>query len=291
MLKLATNSEIPLPSTEGPLLSVENASKRFGTASAPVMIFDKLNFSISQGEFVSIVGPSGCGKTTLLLCLSGLEGVTAGGVFFKGQKLNGCPPGIAVVFQDYSRSLLPWKRNIENVVFGMRRVELHSKAQKFEIAADILRTVGLAGFERHYPWQISGGMQQRVAIARALASRSDLVLLDEPFASIDAQTRADMQDLVLRVFAEYKQTCILVTHDIEESVYMGTRVAVLSRRPSTIIGDFNVNLSFPRDQLLTREDERFLKLRHQVLELVRSAVRANPAAAGEALAKSDASRT
>ncbi|MGE0678791.1 ABC transporter ATP-binding protein [Pseudolabrys sp.] len=255
------------------LLVADNAVKFFGAVDAPIKIFEQLNFSICAGEFVSIVGPSGCGKTTLLLCLSGLEALTSGKILFRGEVVRGSPKGVAVVFQDYSRSLFPWRNNIDNVLFGMRRLEGLSKSEKRDIAAELLKTVGLESFEYHYPWQVSGGMQQRVAIARALASQSDLVLLDEPFASIDAQTRADMQDLVLRVFAKFKQTCILVTHDIEEAIYMGSRVCVLSRRPSKVIADFKVSLTFPRDQLETREDPRFLKLRHQVLELVRGASR------------------
>ena len=255
--------------SDQPILQTASVSKQFASADGPVVIFKDLNLSVRQREFVSIVGPSGCGKTTLLLCLAGLMPVSHGNVIFKGSIVHAPPPGVAVVFQDYSRSLFPWKRNIDNVMFGMRRLTGLSIREKLETASEMLATVGLSGFERHYPWQISGGMQQRVAIARALASRSELVLLDEPFASIDAQTRADMQDLVLNIFSRLNQTCILVTHDIEEAIYIGTRVCVLSARPSYVTLDMPIDLAFPRDQLQTREQRRFLELRHQVLALIR----------------------
>jgi len=252
-----------------PILQTVGVSKQFDSAEGPVVIFKDLNLSVRQKEFVSIVGPSGCGKTTLLLCLAGLMPVSHGNVIFKGKVVHAPPPGVAIVFQDYSRSLFPWKRNIDNVMFGMRRLTGLSAREKLDTAAEMLATVGLSGFEHHYPWQVSGGMQQRVAIARALASRSELVLLDEPFASIDAQTRADMQDLVLNIFTQLNQTCILVTHDIEEAIYVGTRVCVLSVRPSQIVLDRPIDLASPRDQLQTREQGRFLELRHEVLALIR----------------------
>jgi NitT/TauT family transport system ATP-binding protein len=134
---------------------------------------------------------------------------------------------------------------------------------------ELLDSVGLAGFESHYPWQLSGGMQQRVAIARGLASRSNLLLLDEPLASVDAQTRADLQDLLLGIARRYGQTCVLVTHDVEEAIYMGDRIIVLSRRPTRVAREIAVELPRPRDQIETRESARFLEIRHEVLSLVR----------------------
>jgi NitT/TauT family transport system ATP-binding protein len=176
---------------------------------------------------------------------------------------------MAVVFQDYSRSLLPWRRNIDNVLFGMRRLERRSGAERLERARELIRAVGLSGFEQHYPWQLSGGMQQRVAIARGLASECELLLLDEPLAAVDAQTRTDMQDLLLRLAEQFRQTCLLVTHDVEEAVYMADRVVVLSGRPTRVIEEIPVGLERPRDQLTTREDRRFLEVRHHVLGLIR----------------------
>ena len=143
--------------SDQPILQTASVSKQFASADGPVVIFKDLNLSVRQREFVSIVGPSGCGKTTLLLCLAGLMPVSHGNVIFKGSIVHAPPPGVAVVFQDYSRSLFPWKRNIDNVIFGMRRLTGLSIREKLETASEMLATVGLSGFERHYPWQISGG--------------------------------------------------------------------------------------------------------------------------------------
>jgi NitT/TauT family transport system ATP-binding protein len=176
---------------------------------------------------------------------------------------------MAIVFQDYSRSLLPWKTNFGNVMFGMRRIRDLTESQKRERAAELLQSVGLAGFEKRYPWQLSGGMQQRVAIARGLASQSKLLLLDEPLASVDAQTRADLQDFLLGIAKQYRQTCVLVTHDVEEAIYMGDRIVVLSNRPTRVVREIKVDLPRPRDQIVTRELTRFLEVRHEVLSLIR----------------------
>lgn len=259
------------PATGGtPILIVTNLAKALGHGAERAGIIGDMSFSVSEGEFVSVVGPSGCGKTTLLMCLAGLYSADRGEIIFSGTRVDGSTPGVSVVFQDYSRSLLPWKNNLDNVVFGMRRVEHASAAQKRDAARDLLANVGLAGFETHFPWQVSGGMQQRVAIARALAARARLLLMDEPFAAVDAQTRAEMQDLVLDLAARYKQTCLLVTHDVDEAVYVADRVIVLSCRPATVVQEMVVPLAKPRDQLATREDRVYLDLRHEVLSRIRS---------------------
>jgi len=217
------------------------------------------------------VGPSGCGKTTLLLILAGLIRPDEGQILFNGKPVLGeTSKGVAVVFQDYSRSLLPWKTNLANVLFGMRRAVGGSVAEKTTKARSLLDDVGLQGFENHYPWQLSGGMQQRVAIARGLASQSELLLLDEPLAAVDAQTRADMQDLVLRLAQRYGQTCLLVTHDVDEAVYMADRVVVLSNCPTRVVREIAVDLPTPRDQIETREAPAYLAIRHEVLSLIRS---------------------
>jgi NitT/TauT family transport system ATP-binding protein len=252
-----------------PLLKVERLRKAF-TGPPRVDVLADISFSVREGEFVSVVGPSGCGKTTLLLALAGLQPGDGGAVEFAGTAVRDrTPEGMAIVFQDYSRSLLPWKTNIGNVLFGMHRITGRSAAQKTEQAMALLESVGLAGFERHYPWQLSGGMQQRVAIARGLASRSRLLLLDEPLASVDAQTRADLQDLLLGIAARYGQTCVLVTHDVEEATYMGDRIVVLSKRPTAVAREITVELPRPRDQIETREKPRFLEIRHEVLSYIR----------------------
>jgi NitT/TauT family transport system ATP-binding protein len=252
-----------------PLLKVDGLRKGF-VGPPRVDVLANVSFSVREGEFVSVVGPSGCGKTTLLLALAGLLPGDGGAVVFAGAAVRDrTPEGMAIVFQDYSRSLLPWKTNLGNVLFGMHRFKRQSTAEKTEQAMALLESVGLTGFERHYPWQLSGGMQQRVAIARGLASRSRLLLLDEPLASVDAQTRADLQDLLLGIAARYGQTCVLVTHDVEEAIYMGDRIVVLSKRPTAVAREIAVELPRPRDQIETREKPRFLEIRHEVLSYIR----------------------
>lgn len=251
------------------ILEVRNVRKALGEGASCQVIIGDLTFSACPGEFLSVVGPSGCGKTTLLMCLAGLYGIDAGTVRFEEKLVDGPPPGLSVVFQDYSRSLLPWKNNLDNVLFGMKRTTL-AEDQKRGKAIELLHAVGLKGFENHYPWQVSGGMQQRVAIARGLAAQSRLLLLDEPLAAVDAQTRAELQDLLLDLARRFNQTCLLVTHDVEEAVYMADRIIVLSRRPTTVLADIAVPLPKPRDQLETREDRTYLDLRHQVLTMIRS---------------------
>ncbi|MBL9073996.1 ABC transporter ATP-binding protein [Tabrizicola sp.] len=252
------------------ILTASDVGKSYGSGDTRMAIIDGLNLSIAKGEFVSLVGPSGCGKTTLLMCLSGLLSPNLGKVGFKGQVVTAPPIGLSVVFQDYSRSLLPWKTNLDNVLFGMRRVTGMDAAQKKARALEILEAVGLPGFAGHYPWQVSGGMQQRVAIARGIASQSELLLLDEPLAAVDAQTRADMQDLLLDLAKRFDQTCVLVTHDVEEAVYMADRVLVLGPRPTRVVREIVVDLPKPRDQISTREAPAFLHARHEVMELIRS---------------------
>ena len=270
MLAAALNS-LARPELEPqPVLSVKHLAKSISQGAAALPIIADIDFTVRDGEFLSMVGPSGCGKTTLLMCLAGLAPVSGGSIGFLGAPLIGPATGISVVFQDYSRSLLPWKSNLDNVVFGMRRVADASRRKKRERARDLLVNLGLEGFEGHYPWQVSGGMQQRVAIARALAARSRLLLLDEPLAAVDAQTRAEMQDLLLDLAARYRQTCLLVTHDVDEAVYVADRVLVLARRPTRIMVDLAVPLPKPRDQIETREDRLYLDIRHDVLSRIRA---------------------
>ena len=252
------------------ILEVFHVKKSFGGAIGVPVLAD-IDFSVSKGEFISVVGPSGCGKTTLLLTLSGLMDVNEGSVKFDGKLVGGgTPAGLAIVFQDYSRSLLPWRTNIQNVLFGMRRINDLSKTAKYDLARELIDAIGLSGFEDYYPWQLSGGMQQRIAIARGLASQSKLLLLDEPLAAVDAQTRADMQDFILQLAEKYQQSCLLVTHDVDEAVYMADRVIILSSRPTRVVEEITVPLSKPRDQIESREDDAFLRIRHQTLHHIRT---------------------
>ncbi|WP_033323029.1 ABC transporter ATP-binding protein [Actinomadura atramentaria] len=233
-------------------------------------VLEKTSLTVPDGELVSIVGPSGCGKSTLLRCVAGLISPVGGRVVLDGTPIDGVPDGLAVVFQDYSRSLLPWLTVRDNVALPLRR-RGGSKAERRAAAEEALSSVGLHGAGRRYPWQLSGGMQQRVAIARALAYRPSLLLMDEPFGSVDAQTREDLEDLVLKVHRDEGMTILLVTHDIDESVYVGDRVVVLGRDPGGIRAELEVKLPSPRDQISTRADPDFVRLRTEVSRLVRGA--------------------
>ncbi|WP_337110062.1 ABC transporter ATP-binding protein [Prescottella equi] len=251
------------------LLEVEDLSHTYHTDRGEQRVLSGLSFSVADGEFVSIVGPSGCGKTTLLRTLSGLLTPTGGRISLGGRVIDGVPEGLAMVFQDYRASLFPWRRVGANVEFPLLGVV--GKAERRARTKESLAAVGLDGMEERYPWQLSGGMQQRVAIARALAMQPKLLLMDEPFASVDAQTRSDLEDLLLRVREQYGMTILFVTHDVDESVYLSTRVVSLSKAPTTKTGDLHIPLAFPRDQILTREEEQFVTTRGEVARLIRQA--------------------
>jgi NitT/TauT family transport system ATP-binding protein len=242
--------------------------KGLGHAYGARQIFEGLDFSVAKGEFVCIVGPSGVGKTTLLQCLTGLQSSTQGSVHFDGDVVRGTPRGMAIVFQDYSRSLMPWLSVLDNVTLPLRSAGV-KRSQRKEAALRALEEVGLADFTGAYPWQLSGGMQQRVAIARALAFNPQVIVMDEPFASVDAQTRADLEDLVLTVRDELGITVLLVTHDIDEAVYLADTVLVLSGKPATVRAMIPVDLPQPRDQLATKAEPRFAQLRSEVYRLIK----------------------
>jgi NitT/TauT family transport system ATP-binding protein len=248
------------------LLVVRDVRKRYGN----VEVLGGISLTARRGEFLSVVGPSGCGKTTLLATLAGLTEPDAGSVYLDRTPVKAPPPGMAIVFQDYSRSLMPWLRNVDNVLFGMKRLGGMNRGEQRAFAMECLSVVGLKGFETHFPWQVSGGMQQRVAIARALASRSELLLLDEPLAAVDAQTRGEVQDLLLDLARKFDRTCLLVTHDVDEAVYMADRVILLSQRPTTVVEEIVVDLPGPRDQITTRSDPNYLQIRAEVLGRIRA---------------------
>ena len=251
------------------MLDVTELAHTYGAGPKAHIAIDDVSFQVQQGEIVCIVGPSGCGKSTLLKAISGLITPTSGEIRLHDRPISGVPADMAVVFQDYSRSLYPWLHVLGNVEFPLRGDGTLTRRMRRARAEEALSWVGLASAAKKYPWQLSGGMQQRVAIARALAYRPALMLMDEPFASVDAQTRADLEDLVLRVRDEHKMTIVLVTHDVDESVYLGDRVLVLSTSPTTVVDTLKVGLPPERDQIGTREADEFVSLRTEVARLLR----------------------
>lgn len=260
----------PAPGSE--MLVVKDLHKVYAGAGGGTEAIRNLTFDVKAGELVCIVGPSGAGKTTLLRSIAGLLPPTSGSVTMEGEVVNGPPKGMAVVFQEYARSLFPWltvRGNIE-LPLKERGVPKEERARLVEEAID---AVGLSDSPNKYPWQLSGGMQQRVAIARAVAYEPHLLLMDEPFAAVDAQTRADLEDLVRNLWHKLGVTLLFVTHDIEESIYLAQRVLVLSGRPTVIMEDVKITLPDERDQITTRSDPEFARLRTHIHELVQAAKR------------------
>jgi len=253
--------------TPAPVVSLLKVRKVYRGAAGSRTALQDITFDVARGEFVCVVGPSGAGKTTLLRCLAGLMPPTSGEALFEGTPLRSVPEGIGVVFQDYGRSLFPWLTVARNVDLPLR-VRGMGRASRAARVAEVLASVGLADAGRQYPWQLSGGMQQRVAIARALAYRPDLLLMDEPFASVDAQTRFELEDLILRVRESFGVTVVFVKHDIDESVYLADRVVVVSRSPGVLTEIVDITLKRPRDQIATKGEEAFARYREHLLGLV-----------------------
>lgn len=255
------------------LLRVERVSKWFGEGRDRHLVLDEISFTVKRGETIAVVGPSGAGKTTLLRCLVGLERPSSGIVMLEAAVVDRCPAGIGMVFQDYTRSLFPWMTVVDNVAFPLRN---GPRGQRGTRSVDLVRqrvndaieAVGLAYAAHRRPWQLSGGMQQRVSIARALASQPKLLVMDEPFASVDALTRASLEDLVRSLQDRYEITTLLVTHDIDEAVYLADRVVVLSRGPATLRSLLEVPFGEERDQVGTKSDPRFAALRGELFELL-----------------------
>ncbi len=237
-------------------------------AGAHVTAIQEVALEVAQGEFVSIVGPSGCGKTTLLSIIAGFIPPTQGEILLDGRSVKGPGPDRGVVFQSFA--LFPWKTALDNVAFGpkMRGV---GREERERIAREYLALVGLAGAEGRYPAELSGGMQQRVGVARALANHPDLLLMDEPFASVDAQTRMSLQEMLTRIWQERRPTILFVTHDVEEAVFLANRVIVLSSGPGRVVAELQVALPRPRTWAGLVEDSGFKALVARVLGMVRPA--------------------
>jgi len=258
------------------ILEIDSLGKTYGSGAKATEAIRSISFAVREKELVCVVGPSGCGKTTLLKCVAGLLLPTRGQAILKGRPVTEPPEEMALVFQEYSRSLMPWASVRNNVLLPLRHKSL-SKAERSALVEESLEAVGLTRFIDHYPWQLSGGMQQRVAIARALAYQPSILLMDEPFASVDAQTRGDLEDLVLQVQEEYGVTILFVTHDIDEAVYMADRVVVLTHAPTSVLEILPIPIPFPRDQIETKELAEFAHLRAHVYRLIKRDEVAAPA--------------
>jgi NitT/TauT family transport system ATP-binding protein len=259
------------------VVSVQHLKKVYQSGMRRVEAIGDLTFDVEAGDFTCIVGPSGAGKTTLLKCLSGLLAPTSGAILVNGHAVAGPPAEMAVVFQEYGRSLFPWKTVRENIELPLREKKI-AKAERARLVDDALAAVALVGAGDSYPWQLSGGMQQRLAIARAVAYQPKVMVLDEPFAAVDAQTRADLEDLMLRLWGELDLTVIFVTHDIDEAVYLGHRVLVLSSSPTRILDDVRIDIPAPRSQVTTRVEPQFAELRTRIyrgIQEAKSAARVN----------------
>ena len=247
------------------LIEVEGIRKAFAVGSGETLAIENVSLSMADGEFLSLVGPSGCGKTTLLRAVSGLLKIDAGEIRHRGARSRACSRPC----RSSSRSTTaasspgcPWTATSASRCKGVPKAEADQRV------GDALRVVGLEDFAGHYPWQLSGGMQQRVAIARSVAAQAEILLMDEPFASVDAQTRISLEMMLLELWERLSISVLFVTHDIEEAILLSDRVLVLSQRPSRVIAEIEVDLPRPRDQLKTKELPRFLELREEIYALV-----------------------
>ena len=248
-------------STDQPIIVANSASKMF--LDGAVVAFRQLNLAIAKNEIMCVVGPSGCGKTTLLRCIAGLTDISSGRLLVDDTPVNGPPDGVAMVFQHFG--LLPWKTVEENAAFGLAMTGTLSATIR-ERVGHYLDLVGLTGFEKHYPYQLSGGMQQRVGLVRALAMNPKVLLMDEPFAALDAQTREILQEELLQLMQrpEERKTMVFITHSIDEAILLGDRIAVMSARPGRIKEMLDVPFGRPRDVDVMRADPRFAEMRTHI---------------------------
>ncbi len=252
-------------------IQIENVSKIYGDDKDAVLALERISISINSGEFISIVGPSGCGKSTLLYMLGGFVAPSSGQLLVDGVPVRG--PGVdrGIVFQEYA--LFPWMTVWKNIAYGLEQQRV-PRALRDRIIREKIDLIGLGGFEQRYPRELSGGMRQRVALARSLACKPAIILLDEPFGALDAQTRELMQDELLRLWNSSQTTVVMVTHDVNEAVYLSQRVCVMSRRPGTIAAQYDIGLdhTLPREELMLSSafndirNEVWLATRGQVLQ-------------------------
>lgn len=230
-------------------------------AEDALQVFNRIDFTVEKGQFFTLVGPSGCGKTTLLRMIAGLETITSGNILLNGERLNGPNEKIGLVFQEYA--LFPWRKLLENIEVGLEIKGVPAGIRRSR-AMIYVKAFGLQGFENRYPKELSGGMKQRVAIARALIANPQVVLMDEPFGSLDSQTRDRMQNFLLKIWAERKDTILFVTHNVDEAVYLSDRIAVMAPRPSRILKIFDLDLKRPRDRTSPEANQ----LRREILDVL-----------------------
>lgn len=248
----------------GGVIGLRDVDIHFGVGKTAVQALRGIDLHVRAGEFLSVLGPSGCGKSTIIGAVAGFTQVSSGKLLVDGLEVRAPGPDRGVVFQQHT--LFPWKTVLENVEFGlkMRRI---GKAERRRAAADILEHVGLAEFREHFPHQLSGGMQQRVNLARVLVNRPRILLMDEPFCSLDAQARLQMQQMLLELWREFHMTVVFVTHDVDEAVFLSDRVVVLTARPGRVKAELNVTLPRPRGvELLTSAE--FTSLKREALDLL-----------------------
>jgi len=247
-------------------ISFDRVSVEFPTAQGPMRVVDDVSFDIREGEFVSIIGPSGCGKTTLMNMLGGFVKPTGGAVLLDGRPVAGPGPDRGVIFQEYG--VFPWLTVRQNIAFGLKLSASKVPAGEREaIVQRYMGLMGLADFADHFPKHLSGGMRQRLAIARAYAVRPQFLLMDEPFGALDAQTRSAMQDLLLEVLRAEGKTVMLITHSVEEAIYLSSRIVVVTARPARIRTIIDVPFGYPRAENV-HDDPRFVALRSEIRELV-----------------------
>ena len=255
-----------LESARGGAIRLREVDIYFGEGKTAVQALRQMDLDVGAGELVSVLGPSGCGKSTIIGAVAGFTRVSSGSLDVDGKPVAAPGPDRGVVFQQHT--LFPWKTVLENVAFGLKMQRV-GKQDRIRTAREILAHVGLSEFEAHYPHQLSGGMQQRVNLARVLVNRPRVILMDEPFCSLDAQTRLQMQQMLLRLWHEFHMTVVFVTHDVDEAVFLSDRVVVLSRRPGTVKSELSIGLPRPRTRDVLTSPE-FMQLKREALDLLLS---------------------
>lgn len=255
-----------LPEMGAPRVRFEHLSLEFPTASGPLRVVDDVSYDIREGEFVAVIGPSGCGKTTMMNMLAGFEKPSSGRVLLDGREVQGPGPDRGVMFQEYG--VFPWLTVRQNIGFGLTlRANRVPPSEREAIVARYLDLMGLAGFADAFPKHLSGGMRQRLALARAYAVKPQFLLMDEPFGALDAQTRSNMQNLLLEILATERKTVMLITHSVEEAIYLASKIVVVTARPARVREIIEVPFGYPRDEAI-HETSEFGELRSHIRELV-----------------------